>query len=94
MPFKLGSKVVVISHLEFADDMMFFCFDKEDSFLILNYILGFFEAMSGLKLIGVSYFWHKEIVSKKSLLDGWLCLVAKLGLFPLPISTSPWEEVI
>ena len=54
MPFKLGSTVVVLSHLQFADDMMFFCFNKEDFFLILNYILGFFKAMSGLKLIGVS----------------------------------------
>lgn len=45
---------MALPHLQFADDMMFFCSDKGDSFLILNHILGFFEALSWLKLIRAS----------------------------------------
>lgn len=48
-PFKVGMKEVALSYLQFADDTMFFCFGKEESFLILNHILEFFEAMSGLR---------------------------------------------
>lgn len=49
-PFKVGAKEVNLSHLQFADDTIFFCLGKEESFLILNHTLGFFEAMSGLNI--------------------------------------------
>lgn len=39
-----------LSHLQFADDTIFFCSEKEESFFILSHILAFFEAMSRLKI--------------------------------------------
>lgn len=48
-PFKVGSKEVALWHLQFVDGTIIFCFGKENSF-ILNYILGFLEAMLGLKI--------------------------------------------
>lgn len=43
--FKVGSKEVALSQLQFADDTIFFYSGKEDLFFILNHILGFFEGM-------------------------------------------------
>lgn len=48
--FKIGRNEVVLSHLQFADDTMLFCFGKEESFLILIHVVAFFEDYSGLKI--------------------------------------------
>ena len=47
-PFKVGFKEVALWHLQFANGTMFFCFGKEN--FILNYILGFLELISRLKI--------------------------------------------
>lgn len=49
-PFKIGKNEVALSHLQFVDDTMLFCFGKEESFHILNHMVVFFEQMSGLKI--------------------------------------------
>lgn len=41
---------VALSHLQFADDTIFFCFGKVDPFFLVNNILAFFETMSGLRI--------------------------------------------
>lgn len=46
--FQVGWEKVVLSHLQFANNMIFFCFSKEESFLNLNQIYRF------LKLFRVS----------------------------------------
>ena len=42
--------VTNISHLLFADDTLVFCKDSEDEMLYLNWILLYFEALSGLRI--------------------------------------------
>lgn len=42
-PFKVGYEEVTLSQVSF-------CSRKEDSFLILNHMVGFFDTMSGLKI--------------------------------------------
>lgn len=41
---------VVLPHLQFADDTLFFCYGKDSSLLILNHVLAIFEEVSGLKI--------------------------------------------
>lgn len=48
--FKIDRNEVALSHLQFFDDTMLFCFGKEESFQILNHIVESFEDMSGLKI--------------------------------------------
>lgn len=48
--FEVGEDKAALSHLQFVDDMIFFCFGSEDLFLILNHILAFFEEISGLRI--------------------------------------------
>ncbi|WP_420914570.1 reverse transcriptase domain-containing protein [Candidatus Phytoplasma australasiaticum] len=43
--FEVGREKVALSHLQFVDDTIFFCSGRQDSFLILNYILRFFESL-------------------------------------------------
>lgn len=47
--FEVGKDIVLVSHLQFTDDAIFFC-SKKESLFFFNYILAFFESMSGLKL--------------------------------------------
>lgn len=102
--FEVGKEKVVLSHLQFTDDTIFFCSGKEDSFLILNHILKFFEALSGLKinrdkchLLGLN--------CEEGKLRRWASLVGcKVGVFPssylgLPLGHNPkslsvWNPVI
>lgn len=49
-PFKVGKDKVVLSHLQFADDTLFFYSGNENSFFISNHVLAFFEEMSGLRI--------------------------------------------
>lgn len=46
----MASKEVALSYLQFVGDAVFFCYGKEESFLILNHVLRFFEAILGLKI--------------------------------------------
>lgn len=38
-PFRIGRYEVTLSHLQFADNTMLFCFGKEESFLTLNHMV-------------------------------------------------------
>lgn len=49
-PFEVGKDKVTLSHLQFVDDTRFFCFGNDNSFLMLNHVLAFFEEMLGLKI--------------------------------------------
>ena len=45
--FRAGRNEVALSHLQFVDATMLFCSGKEESFLILNHMVAFFEDLSG-----------------------------------------------
>lgn len=49
-PFRIGLDGVALSNFQIADHSMLFWSGKEESFLILNHIVGFFESMLGLKM--------------------------------------------
>lgn len=48
--FEVDLEKVSLSHLQFVDDTIFLCSSNEESFLILNHIIGFFEDLLGLKI--------------------------------------------
>lgn len=54
--FRIGRNEVTLLHPQFVDDPILFCFGKEESFLILNHMVAFFEDMSGLKINRSNYF--------------------------------------
>lgn len=47
--FRVGSKEVAISHLQFVDDTILFCYSKEEFSLSIIQMVDFFESISGLK---------------------------------------------
>lgn len=53
--FELGVGKVSLSHFQFADKIIFFCSGKEESVIVLNYMLGFWRLCWGLRSIGVSF---------------------------------------
>lgn len=73
-PFRFGLYEVALSHLQFVDDMMLFCSSNEDSFLILNHMVRFFEVISILKTNGSAKFWGLTTI-KLSSGDGQMCSV-------------------
>lgn len=92
--FKIGIKEVPLSHLQFADDTMLFCYGNEESFLVLNHILGFFEAMLELK-INRSKSLILELTCDLEKLNRWVGLADyEIGSFPssylgLPLRGNP-----
>lgn len=48
--FNVGKDLVHLSHLQFADDSLFFCSSQESSFVNLNKFLSLFEAILVLKI--------------------------------------------
>lgn len=46
----IGSNRVSIFHLQYADDVVFFCNGEDENLIILKRILRLFELISGLKV--------------------------------------------
>lgn len=76
--FWVGKSLVPLSHLQFADDTIFFCSGWDSSFSNLNSLLSFFE-VRGLRLIGVRVLSWVSIVALPSLLPGLHWLVVRLA---------------
>lgn len=70
VPCEVGDDKVTFSHLQFADDTLFFCFGKDHSFLTLNHILAMFEVLSGLRINKRKCSVWVLIVMKRSSKDG------------------------
>lgn len=80
--FEVEVHRVPLSHLQFADDTLFFCFSKEDSFLMLNHVLAFFEEMIGLKINGRKAVLWQSTIMRKNLQDGLSGLGVTLAALP------------
>lgn len=48
--FRVGRESFHLEMLQSTDDIIFFCFGREDSFVNLNHILYVFELILGLKI--------------------------------------------
>lgn len=79
-----GDEKVALSHLQFADAMIFFCSGNDESFPILNICWSSLRQYQGLRLIGAKVkSWPLIPIKRKS--GAWQRkLVVKLDPFSFP----------
>lgn len=98
-PLKVGKKGVVISHLQYADDSIFFGEAKKENIGVLKCVLRSFELVSGLKVN-----FHKSCLFglgvESEICDNWAnvlnCGVGKIPFvyLGLPIGARSSDKVV